>query len=124
MSRYLILFFLNLPLILAALASALVDYKMGKYSRKKYIGQTLIWLVILTGLASAKLIYDFLFSKSLTHTEPLSLFDVIQITGIILVLYISNRSRIKLETLERRMQDLHQQLSIDLSNTETDSERK
>jgi len=88
---------------------------MGKYSRKKYIGQTIIWLLILTGLASSKLIYDFLFANRLTHTEPLSLFDVIQTTGIIFVLFISNRSRIKLETLERRVQDLHSELSIKMA---------
>jgi len=114
-SRYLILVLLNTPLVIAALLSALVDYKMGKYPKKKLIGQIIIWLVIFTGIASTKLIYDFLFSNSLTHTEPLSLFDVMQITGIILVLFIANRSRIKLEALERRVQDLHQELSIRLS---------
>lgn len=105
-----------MPLILAALLSALVDFKMGKYSRKKYIGQTVIWLIVFGGLASAQPIYNFLFSNQLTRTEPLSLFDVIQITGIILVLFIANRSRIKLEALERRVQDLHQELSIQLAD--------
>ena len=119
MSRYLILLLLNTPLVLAALLSALVDFKMGKYSKRKFIGQTMIWLVIFTGLASTKFIYDFLFSNSLTQTEPLSLFDVMQITGIVLVLFMANRSRIKIETLERRVQDLHQELSIRLSDDKT-----
>lgn len=122
MSRYLILLLLNTPLIIAALLSALVEYKMGKYSKKKFIGQITIWLVIFAGLASTQLIYELLFSNNLTRTEPLSLFDVIQITGIIVVLYIANRSRIKLETLERRVQDLHQELSIRL--TEVKSQKK
>ena len=116
MSRYLILLLLNTPLVLAALVSALVDYKMGKYSKKKYIGQSFIWLTIFAGLASTKIIYEFLFSNHLTQTEPLSLFDVMQITGIIVVLFIANRSRIKLEALERRTQDLHQELSIRMSS--------
>lgn len=116
MSRYTILLLLNLPLIIAALLGALVDYKTGKLSRKKYILQTTIWLLILCGLASASYIYQFLFSNQLTETEPLSLFDVIQITGIITILFMANRSRIKLETLERRVQDLHQELSIRLSD--------
>lgn len=115
MSRYLILLLLNTPLVLASLFTALVDYKMGKYTRQKLIGQTVIWLIILTGLAAAQPVYQFLFSNKLTTTEPLSLFDVIQITGIISVLFIANRARIKLESLERRTQDLHQELSILLS---------
>ena len=119
MSRYLILVILNVPLIAAALLSALVDYKMGKFPRKTFIRQIVIWIVIFSGLAGAKFIYQFLFSNGLTQTEPLSLFDVIQITGIIIVLFMANRSRIKLETLERRVQDLHQELSIRLSKEES-----
>ena len=116
MSRYAILVLLNLPLVLAALLSALVEYKMSKLSRKSFIRQVVIWAIIFTGLAAAKPIYEFLFSNGLTQTEPLSLFDVIQITGIIYVLFMANRSRIKLEALERRVQDLHQELSIRLSS--------
>jgi hypothetical protein len=120
MSRYLILAILNTPLVLAALLSGLVEYKMGKISRRSFIRQIIIWLVIFTGIACAKPIYEFLFSNGLTQTEPLSLFDVIQITGIIYVLFMANRSRIKIEILERRIQDLHQELSIRLSHDEAE----
>jgi hypothetical protein len=115
MSRYLILVLLNLPLIFAALLSALVDYKMGKLSGKSFVRQIVIWVVIFAGLACTKFIYEFLFTNKLTQTEPLSLFDVIQITGIIIVLFMANRTRLKLDILERRVQDLHQELSIRLS---------
>jgi hypothetical protein len=117
-SRYLILVLLNTPLIIAALLGALVDFKLGKLRRNKFIFQVTLWLLILSGLFFAKPIYLFLFSNDLTQTEPLSLFDVIQITGIITVLFMANRSRIKVETLERRVQDLHQELSIRLSKKE------
>ena len=106
--------------MLAALLSALVGYKMGKYSFIKYLWQTAIWVTIFIGLASIKTIYAFLFSNHLTQTEPLSLFDVMQMTGIIVVLFMANRSRIKVETLERRIQDLHQELSIRLSSQDKD----
>lgn len=120
MSRYLILVLLNLPLILAGLLGALVDFKTNKLSRNKYIFVTVLWLIIFVGLASAQYIYEFLFSHNLTQTEPLSLFDVIQITGIIFVLYMANRSRVRVENLERRLQDLHQELSIKLSRSDKD----
>ena len=117
MSRYLILVIINTPLVLAALLSALIDFKLGKYSFRKYLWQTAIWVGIFVGLASIKTIYAFLFSNHLTQTEPLSLFDVMQITGIIVVLFMANRARIKVDALERRVQDLHQELSIRLSDT-------
>lgn len=115
MSRYLILILLNTPLILIALTSNLVDYKTGKRPKKKFVISMAFWVFVFASLISTKFAYDFLFSNSLTTTEPLSLFDVIQITGIIIVLFIANRTRLKIEALERRVQDLHQELSIQVS---------
>jgi hypothetical protein len=117
-SRYLILLILNAPFILTALTNALVNFKLGRMSRSRFGFQVALWLVVFGGLAAAQPIYHFLFSNNLTHTEPLSLFDVIQITGIVIVLFIANRTRAKLEAVERRLQDLHQELSIRLSADE------
>jgi hypothetical protein len=105
MSRYLILVILNTPLVLAALLEALVEYRMKKMSAKSFARQVIIWLVIFSGIAGAKFIYEFLFSNGLTQTEPLSLFDVIQITGIVVLLFLANRSHLKTEAVERRLQD-------------------
>jgi hypothetical protein len=88
---------------------------MHRTSRSRFLFQTAFWLIVFIGLASAQPIYQFLFSNNLTNTEPLSLFDVIQITGIVAVLFIANRTRAKVEVLERRLQDFHQELSIRLS---------
>ncbi len=117
MSRYLLLFLINLPFILVAMLGAITQYKLRRSTRQKMIARISIWLIVATGLALAQPIYDWLFSHRLTQTEPLSLFDVVQITGIILVFYIANRTRAKVETLEKRLQDLHQELSIKLSTT-------
>lgn len=115
MSRYLLLLLLNLPFILLAILSAITRYKLKKTTKRRLIVQVGIWLLVLGGLASAEPIYNWLFQHKLTQTEPLSLFDVIQITAIVIVFYIANHSRSKIETLENRVQDLHQELSIRLS---------
>jgi hypothetical protein len=117
MSRYLILFLLNLPFILLAILSAVTQYKLNRSTKKRLITQIAIWLLVLVGLASAETIYNWLFQNNLTRTETLSLFDVIQTTAIVIIFYITNRSRAKIETIEKRVQDLHQELSIRLSNT-------
>lgn len=116
MSRYLLLFLLNAPLVLAGLFNTIVAYKMSRISRAKFAFQVVFWLVILAGLAGAYPIYQFLFSNKLTDTEPLSLFDVIQITGIIAIFFVVFRLRSKVEVLEKRTQDLHRELSIQLSD--------
>lgn len=120
MSRYLILLLINTPFIVAGLANSLVHYKLSKISRRRFIYQCSLWIIIFAGLALAQPIYEFLFSNDLTRTEPLSLFDVIQITGIIAVIFIAHRTREKLEALEQRVNDLHQELSITLASDKRD----
>ncbi len=124
MSRYLILILLNAPIVFAGLLNALIDYKTKKVKRKKFIFQIFIWLIIFTGIILTKYIYEFLFSNHLTQTEPLSLFDVIEITGIILVLFMANRSRLKLELMDKRFQDMHRELSIQLSKDNGNNQEK
>lgn len=115
MSRYLILLILNTPFVIAGLTNALVSYKLSRISLQRFCFQWALWLIVFAGLAAAQPIYEFLFSNNLTHTEPLSLFDVIQITGIVGIFFIANRTRAKVDVLERRVQDLHQELSIRLA---------
>jgi hypothetical protein len=116
MSRYLLLFLLNLPFILAAVVSQITQYKLGRSSKRRLVVQMVLWILILIGLASAQPVYTWLFASGLTQTESLSLFDVVQITAIVMLFYVANRSRAKLDMLERRVQDLHQEISIRLSS--------
>jgi hypothetical protein len=85
---------------------------MKHSSKRRMTAQLIIWMTILLGLLVAQPLYEWLYSHELTQTEPLSLFDVIQITAIVVTFYIANRTRTKLENTERRLQDLHQELSI------------
>ena len=115
MSRYLILVLLNIPLVAAAILNAIVSYKLKHLSLRRFVFKVSFWIVVFAGLIFAKPIYNFLYSEGLTQTEPLSLFDVLEITGIIYVFYLVNRLYVKVDVLERRTQDLHQELSITLS---------
>jgi hypothetical protein len=115
MSRYILLLLLNLPFVSMAILSAITQYKLGRSTKRRMIIQTLVWIIVIVGLALAQPIYEWLSSHKLTDTEPLSLFDVIQITSIVIIFYIANRTRAKVEVLEKRVQDLHQELSIQIS---------
>lgn len=115
MSRYWLLLLLNVPFIFMGLLGAITSFKLSKISKRRLIAQTIIWLLLFVGLILAEPIYNWLFSNNLTQTEPLSLFDVVQITAIVVVFYIANRTRTKLEATENRLQELHRELSIRLS---------
>ena len=112
MSRYLLLFLLCLPFVLASIVSLLARFRMGTITKNRFIIHMVFWVVVLLGLALAEPIYDWLVTTGLTQTDSLSLFDVVQLTGIVVVFYIANRTRSKLERVERRLNDLHQELSI------------
>jgi hypothetical protein len=115
MSRYLLLLLLNLPFVTMAILSAITQYKLNRSTRRRMVTQVSMWLLVIFGLALAQPFYDWLTSNGLTDTEPLSLFDVVQITAIVITFYIANRTRSKVDVLEKRVQDLHQELSIRLS---------
>ena len=120
MSRYLILVILNLPLVFSAILNATVSYKMKHITLRRYIFKLAFWTTVLLALIFTEFLYTFLYSSGLTQTEPLSLFDVVQITGIIYVFFLVNRLYVKVDILERRVQDLHQELSIRISSSNKD----
>lgn len=115
MSRYLILVLLNVPLVLAAIIGTFISYKLGSTSPRRMAIKVFFWVAVLAGLIMVQPIYRLLYDNNLTQTEPLSLFDVLQITGIIYTFYLVNRLYAKVDKTERRLQELHQELSIKLS---------
>lgn len=115
MSRYLLLVLINLPVIIAGIVSITVKFKTKKISKARFAMRAVLWVAILTLLCLAYPIYTFLVGRDLTVSEPLSLFDVLQLTCIIYLLGICFSLQARIEKQERRLQDLHQELSIRLS---------
>ncbi len=124
MSRYVILVLLNIPSIVGGYLNAVVSYKTKTINSKQLYYRILLWTTIITGLIFAKTIYDFLFSNDLTRTEPLSLFDVIQITGIVFTLLLASRAYAKVAVLQKNIHQLNQNISILLSNTNGNKTKK
>lgn len=94
---------------------------MKNIGKRRFRIRLALWVSIFAGLLFAEPIYNYLFTNSLTHTEPLSLFDVIQITAIITILFIANQANLRASLLERQLRDLHQELSIRLSKDKKNS---
>lgn len=115
MSLYILLIIINLPFVILAITGVITRYKMGRITKKRTSIQLSIWLVILAGLLIARPLYYWLFAHELTASDALSVFDVVQITAIVFLLYTVNGLSVRLEQTEKRLNDLHQELSIRLS---------
>lgn len=97
---------------------------MKNIGKRRFIFRLVLWIGIFAGLLFAEPIYNYLFTNNLTQTEPLSLFDVIQITAIISILFIANQANLRASILEKQVRDLHQELSIRLSSNNKNKQSK
>jgi hypothetical protein len=114
--RYLALVLLNLPIILAALVNIVTQYKLKKVSAGRFRHQLILWIVIMVVLIGSFPLYNMANGKAAFDSEELSLFDIVQTTAIILLFYIVNNQRQRNDQSERRLRELHQELSIKLSD--------
>lgn len=114
--RYLVLVLLNVPIILAALINIVTQYKLRKVSPARFRHQLIIWLVLMIILIGSFPLYNISIGHPPLDSSELSLFDILQTTAIILLFYTVNNQRQRIDQNERRLRDLHQELSIKLSN--------
>lgn len=114
--RYLILILLNTPIILLALMNIITQYKLNKVSKGRFRHQLIIWLIILIVLVGSFPIYNILTGNPPLDSDELSSFDIVQTTVIIFLFYAINNQRQRLDQTEKRLKDLHQELSIKLSS--------
>ena len=102
--RYLVLVLLNVPIILAALINIVTQYKLRKVSPARFRHQLIIWLVLMIVLIGSFPLYNISIGHPPLDSSELSLFDIV------------NNQRQRIDQNERRLRDLHQELSIKLSN--------
>ena len=114
--RYIILVLLNVPIILLALTSIVTQYKLGKVNKNRFHHQLFVWLVMLLLLIGSFPVYNIAAGRPPLDSTELSVFDILQTTAVIFLVYIANNQRIRLDQNEKRLRDLHQKLSILLSS--------
>ena len=110
--RYLLLLTLNLPVILLALMNIVTQYKMKRISSRRFKRQLLLWIVILVTIAGSFPVYNALLGQPPLDSSELSVFDILQTTLIVGLIYVANSQRQKIERNERLLRELHQEVSI------------
>ena len=113
--RYIILILLNIPIIMLALVNIVTDYKLKKISINRFRNQIFLWILILIVVIGSFPVYNILVGRPPLDSSELSLFDIVQTTIIIFLLYAINSQRQRIEQNEQRLKKLHQEISIRLS---------
>ena len=114
--RYILLVLLNLPIILLALTNIVTQYKMDRITKRRFRRQLVTWLIILVALIGSFPIYNYILGEPIFDSSKLSLLDVVQTTAIVYLFYIANDLRRRIAQNEKTIRDLHQEISIRLSN--------
>lgn len=113
--RYLILVVLNLPIILLAFINLFTQYKLHKITFDRFRVQLILWLIVFICLLASFPVYNYFSGAPLFDSSKLSGLDILQTTTIVYLIYVINDHRRKIESNEKTMRNLHQELSIKLS---------
>ena len=98
-----------------ALVNIVTDYKLKKISINRFRNQIFLWILILIVVIGSFPVYNILVGRPPLDSSELSLFDIVQTTIIIFLLYAINSQRQRIEQNEQRLKKLHQEISIRLS---------
>lgn len=115
MLKYYLIVVLNLPLVLFGILSALQGYSRRRISRLGLGVWLAFWSTLGVGLFLVRPIYIWLEEHNLTDSVPLSIFDVVEVTGIIFALSLIFRLYSKMDTIEQRIARFNSEASITFS---------
>lgn len=112
MDKYTLLLILNIPFVIFGVLRAIMVYRTQLVSKLNFLFRILIWILMLIALIFAQNIYEYLYSRGLTDSTPLSIADVVLVTGFMFCMFLSFRLYSKIDNLEKQITDLHEKLSI------------
>lgn len=113
--RYLLLILLNIPVVLLAILNTVTKYKMRRISLRRFTRSILFWMSLLLLLLVALPVYNYSQHDTLFNSSSLTILDIVQTTTIVYLIYVVNTLRQKVERVDKRIRDLHQEVSIRLS---------
>ena len=111
-SKYAILIIVNLLLLLIAVTGTLVNYNTKRISRRRAILELLFWGAIGVMLVLIEPIYNALLRHHITNSAPMSIFDVVLLTLVILCLLLIKHVNEKVVALSRKISTIHEGIVI------------
>jgi hypothetical protein len=111
-SRFLILVLINVPIVIFGILSAIVGYKTKRISKRRGVIEVICWLLAFVVLACVEPIYKVLVEQHLTDSGPMSIFDMVLLTLVLLCLLLIVRANEKLTTLNKKLSLIHEHVVI------------
>ena len=111
-SKYNILIYFCVPILVLFLLRIYDNYKRKKISKRGMSILLGFWAFAFVGIIFNKYIFNFLEKSRLIDSTPLSLYDVVQITAIIFLIYIVFRQSFKIEDLKSKITKLNQEIAL------------
>jgi len=116
-NKFTILVIINIPLILVGIFGSIASYKTKKISKKRCITQIFIWILIFSCLLVVEPLYNQLIRHNLTDSQPMSLFDMVLLTGLIFCLLLLKQSNERVDLINKKFTHLHENLAISDART-------
>lgn len=117
MDKYVLLFILNIAFVIFGYLKAVMLYRTKNTDTLTFMLRMVFWTAILLVLVFSHGIYNYLYNHGLTDSTPLSLPDVVLATGIMICLSLCVRLYSKVDAMDKRISDLHEKLSIYISES-------
>lgn len=111
-TKYNILIILCLPILILFLIRIYDNYKRRKISSRGLVLLFIFWLILTLGILFNQQFFEYLEKSNLIDSTPLSLYDVIQITAIIFLIYIVFRQSFRIENLQNKLSKLNEEIAL------------
>lgn len=116
LTKYNILIILCLPILLLFLVRIYDNFKRSKISTRGLVILLIFWSILTLGILFNQQIFNYLDQSNLIQSTPLSLYDVLQITAIIFLIYLVFRQAYKIEDLQNKLSKLNEEIALRNSN--------
>jgi hypothetical protein len=107
-NKYALLVIINIPILLIGIIGAITNYKTSRISKQRCALQVVLWLLIGAAFVSVEPIYNSLIRHHLTESAPMSIFDMVLLTGIAFCLLLIKQANERIMMLNKKLARLHE----------------
>ena len=112
MDKFLLLVIINIPIVLIGILGSVTNYKLSRISRKRAVIEVLLWLLVGLGLVLIQPAYNLLVQYQLTDSAPMSVFDIVLLTFVLLAALLLKSANEKISSLNRKLSQIHEHIVI------------
>lgn len=111
-NKFIILGVINTPIIIFGIVRAVSSYKTSRISKLRCKIEVVLWILIALGLVAVEPIYNLLVSNQLTDSAPMSIFDVVLLTFVLMSIFFIIRTNEKVSLVNKKIARLHESYAI------------